>query len=48
LVGKRGRRPAGSTVFIVHETTTKSSVLAGEAKGDDWRLEVEDDQRKYG
>jgi hypothetical protein len=30
------------------DDTVKSAAAAGEAEGDGWRLEVEDDQRKLG
>jgi hypothetical protein len=45
--GKRGRRRGGSTVLEAGDTT-KSDAAPGEAKGNGWRLEVKDDQRKLG
>jgi hypothetical protein len=30
------------------DNTAKSGAVAGKVEGDDWRLEVEDDQRKLG
>jgi hypothetical protein len=45
--GKRGRWRGSFTASEVDDTV-KSNMAAGEAKGGDWRLEVEDDQRKLG
>jgi hypothetical protein len=42
-----GRR-RGSSTMPEADDTTKSSAAAREAKGGDWCLEVEDDQRKLG
>jgi hypothetical protein len=42
---EEGRRRGDSTVPEA-DNTTKSATTAGEAEGDSWRLEVEDDQRK--
>jgi hypothetical protein len=47
LEGKRGRRRSGSTVPKVDDIT-KSGAIVGEGEGDDWRVEVKDDQRKLG
>jgi hypothetical protein len=45
--GKRGMTRCGSTVLEAGDTT-KSDAAPGEAKGNGWRLEVKDDQRKLG
>jgi hypothetical protein len=47
LEGKTGRRQGGSTVSEANDTV-KSGAKPGEAEGCGWRLEVEDDQRKFG
>jgi hypothetical protein len=43
--GKRGRKRGGSTVQEA-DNIAKSGVMAWEAEGGSWRLDVEDDQRK--
>jgi hypothetical protein len=45
--GKRGKR-RGSSMVPEADGTTKSGAVAREAKGEDWRLKVEDKQRKLG
>jgi hypothetical protein len=45
--GEEERRRGYSTVPEADDTA-KSDVAAREAKGGDWSLEVEDDQRKLG
>jgi hypothetical protein len=46
-VFQRGKRQGSSTVPEA-DNIAKSGVVAGEAKGGSWRLEVKDDQRKLG
>jgi hypothetical protein len=45
--GKTGRRRGGSTVPEADDTT-KSGLTIWEAEGDNWRIDVEDHQRKLG
>jgi subtilisin-like proprotein convertase family protein len=44
---KRGTKRGGSTVPEA-DAIAKSGMVTGEVKGGDWRLEVEDYQRKLG
>jgi hypothetical protein len=45
---ERGGKRRGSSMVPEADGTTKSGAVAREAKGDDWRLKVEDKQRKLG
>jgi hypothetical protein len=47
LKGKWGRRRGGSMVPEADDTT-KSNIVGGEAEGNNWHLEVKNDQRKLG
>jgi subtilisin-like proprotein convertase family protein len=45
--GKRERRQGGSIVLKMDDTM-KTDAVTGKVKGGNWRLEIEDEQRKLG